>query len=111
MGLARIELATSALSVLRSNRLSYSPANRCTTLHQGPADPKAADLLVRPRLRAILGLAGHGGHGGHGVPVVEVHDPDPGGVAALGGDLPHGGADDDAAEVEIEQDLVVERRP
>ena len=36
VGLARIELATSALSVLRSNQLSYSPVNRCTTLHQGP---------------------------------------------------------------------------
>src|SRR5664280_1726380 len=36
VGLARIELATSALSVLRSNQLSYSPGNRCTTLHQGP---------------------------------------------------------------------------
>ena len=33
MGLARIELATSALSVLRSNRLSYSPADRSTRLH------------------------------------------------------------------------------
>ncbi len=33
VGLARIELATSALSVLRSNRLSYSPG-KGMRLHQ-----------------------------------------------------------------------------
>ena len=35
VGLTRIELVTSALSVLRSNQLSYSPANRFLTLHHG----------------------------------------------------------------------------
>src|SRR5665213_2687499 len=39
VGLTRIELVTSALSVLRSNQLSYSPANRLLTLHH--ADPGA----------------------------------------------------------------------
>ena len=34
VGVARIELATSALSVLRSNRLSYTPACSFTLLHQ-----------------------------------------------------------------------------
>jgi hypothetical protein len=49
VGLARIELATSALSVLRSNRLSYSP--RCvmapegrSRLHHGPPHP--ANLVL-----------------------------------------------------------------
>jgi hypothetical protein len=40
VGLTRIELVTSALSVLRSNQLSYSPANRLLTLHHD--SPKAA---------------------------------------------------------------------
>ena len=35
VGLARIELATSALSVLRSNRLSYSPVQGPTIYPAG----------------------------------------------------------------------------
>ncbi len=48
VGLARIELATSALSVLRSNQLSYSPANRCATLHHDLAVPAMAATTIVP---------------------------------------------------------------
>ena len=54
VGLTRIELVTSALSVLRSNRLSYSPANQSTTLHHGRevAGPGARRRNPAPRARS-----------------------------------------------------------
>src|SRR5664280_2872537 len=50
VGLTRIELVTSALSVLRSNQLSYSPANRTLTLHHPRT---AADPVTRPEGRRL----------------------------------------------------------
>ncbi len=44
VGLAGIEPATSALSVLRSNRLSYSPRAGWGTLHDPPKPPSAEGL-------------------------------------------------------------------
>jgi hypothetical protein len=44
VGLARIELATSALSVLRSNRLSYSPEGRSSQDGRGYTRPTGATV-------------------------------------------------------------------
>ena len=97
VGLAGIEPATSALSVLRSNQLSYSPGNRCTTLHHGcTAGQRTAGPFSRQADRSLRTghLARHGGHGSHRVAAVEVHDSHTGGVPALGHDIPDGRADD-----------------
>src|ERR1035437_4392778 len=48
VGLGRIELPTSALSVLRSNQLSYSPANGIVTLHQRPSFPTRTTGVATP---------------------------------------------------------------
>ena len=59
MGLVRIELTTSSLSVTRSNRLSYSPY-RGTNLHQTARS--SFGPLVFPEL-GRYGLAGGGEQG------------------------------------------------
>ena len=89
VGLGRIELPTSALSVLRSNRLSYSPANgarRYTTTRPDPIGhgPVQGGVPGTTGPLPVSGhLARHRGHRRHRIVGVEVHDPHPGGIPAL----------------------------
>ena len=65
MGLARIELATSALSVLRSNRLSYSPNWYFVPVRLPPAYAWATTpAIVRPQRT----WSGHDGGAAEGLP-------------------------------------------
>ena len=92
VGLAGLEPATSALSVLRSNRLSYSPG-RLAKLHPstggragwrtggrtGRARPAGSDFLPR--------LGEHRRDCRHRLAGVEIHHPHSRRVPPLGGDL------------------------
>jgi hypothetical protein len=53
VGLARIELATSALSVLRSNRLSYSPLSVTAFQRSMEATPRRFILRLAAGVHAL----------------------------------------------------------
>jgi hypothetical protein len=54
VGLGGIEPPTSALSVLRSNRLSYSPGVELPIVHDAPKRPLARHRSTSPRNVAYL---------------------------------------------------------
>ena len=56
VGRARVELATSRLSGVRSNHLSYRPTRQARTSHKGrgrrePAQANRSGCRIEPRLR------------------------------------------------------------
>ena len=95
VGLLRLELRTSALSVLRSNQLSYSP-DETVTLHQlhrylpGRHRQRSDDRQSRLG-DGGLRLLGDLRYSRDRLAVIEVHDPDSGRVAPLSRDLSHRG--------------------
>ena len=63
------------------------PLSSLHALLTTPATRAPRDLAAAAARLVLVGLGRHPGHRGHGLAVVEVHHPDPGGVAALRGDL------------------------
>ena len=96
----------------------WGPISQVAHRRQGRR-PRLADLvaahLLNPLaglpaggLSLVLGLRRHPRHRRHALALVEVHDPDTGGVASLRGDLAGLGPDDHAARGD-QQDLLVQR--